>query len=158
VLETRKKRNDAARLLRRKVDELFDGYISPKIIIVGDFNDQPTDKSMYDFLGAKRLDEEPIDSNLYNLSYFWGGEKKGTLKYQMQWSVFDQIIVSGTLLNTKYGLRAELENASRIDFPFLLERDEKYGGVKPKRTFYGYSYLGGFSDHLPVLLKLVEVD
>ena len=158
VLETREKRNSAAMLLRQKIDVLFEEYVSPKIVIIGDFNDQPYDKSMLDFLGANKSNDTPVDNELYNLSYLWRDKKKGTLKYQMQWLVFDQIIVSGTLLNAKRGMRTDPNNATIIDFPFLLEKDEKYGGVKPKRTFYGYSYLGGFSDHLPVLLKLNNVD
>jgi hypothetical protein len=37
------------------------------------------------------------------------------------------------------------------DAPFLLEEDKKYGGMKPRRTYLGPRYLGGFSDHLPLV-------
>lgn len=158
VLETRSKRNSAAKLLRQKIDELFEMHISPKIVIVGDFNDQPWDESILKFLNANEVGEKWQDSGLYNLSFAWANENRGTLKYQLQWSVFDQIIVSGTLLNSTNGISVKPENASIIDFPFLLEKDEKYGGIKPKRTFYGFSYQGGFSDHLPVLLQLNKLD
>jgi len=156
VLETRAIRNSAAKLLRQKVDALFEMYSSPKIIILGDFNDQPTDESLRDYLKAKPVSQENAGSGLFNLSYNWGLQSTGTLKYQSQWDVFDQIIVSGTLLNSSSGFIAKPENASILNYPFLFERDERYGGLKPRRTYYGYSYLGGFSDHLPILLKLEQ--
>ena len=153
LLETRSARNNAAKLLRKKADELFEKYSSPKIIILGDFNDQPTDESLSKYLLAKKVRDVVENTDLYNLSYDWG-KTSGTLKYQSQWDVFDQIIVSGTLLNSSTGFIAKPENASILNYPFLFEPDDKYGGVKPKRTYYGFSYLGGFSDHLPVIIKL----
>lgn len=154
VLETQQGRNSAAGLLRIKVDELNKKFKSPKILIVGDFNDQPTDESILKFLKAKKIGTNILNPELYNLSYSWGDKSKGTLKYRSQWSVFDQVIVSGTLLTSKTGVRLKPENASIVELPFLLEADERYGGIKPNRTYYGYSYKGGFSDHLPVLIRL----
>jgi hypothetical protein len=55
-------------------------------------------------------------------------------------------------------LHVQPENAKILALPFLLENDKKFGGKKPFRTYYGYSYNGGFSDHLPVLLKLNSAD
>lgn len=154
LLETRGIRNTAATLLREKVDDLFETYNSPKIIILGDFNDQPTDESLKVYLYAKEVSKKVAHTDLYNLSFNWKNKFNGTLKYHAQWDVFDQIIVSGSLLNASSGLVTKLENANILNYPFLFEKDEKYGGMKPKRTYYGFSYLGGFSDHLPVLLKL----
>ena len=158
LLETKANRNAAAMLLRQKVEELYKVCNSPKIVIVGDFNDHPEDESMVKFLKANKVGVKLLDTELYNLSYNWGNEKQSTLKYKSQWSVFDQVVVSGTLLNSTDGMITKPENATIVRFPFLLEKDEKYGGVKPKRTFYGYTYKGGFSDHLPILLKLEKVD
>ncbi len=154
LLETKELRNSAATLLRQKADDLFEIYNSPKIVILGDFNDQPTDESLKNYLKAKPINQEIANSDLFNLSYNWGNQSTGTLKYHSQWSVFDQIIVSGALLNASSGFVAKPENATILNYPFLFEKDEKYGGLKPKRTYYGYSYLGGFSDHIPVLLQL----
>jgi len=158
LLETRSKRIEAAKLLRQKVDVLFEKYSSPKIIILGDFNDQPNDESLKDYLKAKKEDDAITDSNLCNLSFNWENNLNGTLKYQSQWDVFDQIIVSGALLNSSSGYVAQSGNATILNHSFLFEKDEKFGGLKPKRTYYGYSYLGGFSDHLPILLKLKKVN
>jgi hypothetical protein len=67
------------------------------------------------------------------------------------WQVFDQIIVSDFLLGGKHCFHSP--SAEIFDAPFLLEPDKKYGGVKPKRTYVGFKYQEGFSDHLPVVLR-----
>ena len=153
LLETRKKREYAALTLRRRLDSLLLGYRSPKVVVVGDFNDQPSDESVLSYLNAQPVSEKIKPDVLYNLSARWGDNEKGTLKYRAQWFVFDQIMVSGALLKSDDGLSTSPGNASVVNLPFLLEKDERYGGFKPNRTFSGYTYKGGFSDHLPVLLK-----
>jgi len=158
LLETKPERKLAAKMLKQKVDELQLDFVAPKILILGDFNDQPYDESLERVLFAEKVASKVSKTKLYNLSFDWVVEKKGTLKYQSQWSVYDQIIVSGSLLNAPTGYFTRPEYATIIDHPFLLENDEKYGGQKPKRTYYGFKYKGGFSDHLPVLLKLEKSD
>lgn len=149
VLETRPLRNAAADFLRQKVDSIM--YVQPeaKLVIMGDFNDQPTDESIAQFL-LRPGENEP----LVNLSELWQQAGSGTLKYQSQWYVFDQIIVSRALLEAKTGLCTEASQARIVRSDFLLEPDERHGGVKPFRTYIGYRYNGGFGDHLPVTLQL----
>jgi endonuclease/exonuclease/phosphatase family metal-dependent hydrolase len=154
VMETRELRNDAAKLLREKIDELFKLNKRSKIVILGDFNDQPKDESMVKYLNAKLVNDTLLNSELYNLSYTWLNADLGTLKYQSQWFVFDQIIVSGGLLSSQEGVFTKPEWASISNLPYLIERDEKYGGQKLLRTYTGFKYTGGFSDHFPVSLKI----
>ena len=158
LMETKPERNRAAAALRKKTDELYTVSKTPKIVIVGDFNDQPEDESLAEVLRANKITGNNLDSELYNLSYDWRKDEEGTLKFRSQWQVYDQIIVSGAFLNASEGLVVKAENASILRLPFLLENDEDYGGEKLRRTYYGYTYLGGFSDHLPVLLKLEITD
>lgn len=157
LLETKWMRKEAALLLRSKIDELNEKYISPKIVVVGDFNDGPEDESILRYLKAEKIEEPIINKKLYNLFYGLKQIETGTLKYQSQWFVFDQIIVSGSLLKAKSGYYTKEENARIISLPFLIEDDLKFGGKKPFRTYYGFSYNGGFSDHLPVILQLNKV-
>ena len=60
----------------------------------------------------------------------------------------DQVLCSPSLAKVK-------QKCQIGDHPFLLEDDEKYGGKKPYRTFLGPRYLGGYSDHLPLLVQFV---
>lgn len=153
-LETKSLRKTAATLLRTKINELNQKYQSPKIVILGDFNDSPEDESLSEILMAKKVEQPVAKNQLYNLFIERPRINSGTMKYQSQWFIFDQIIVSGSLLSANSGVYTKPENAKILALPFLLEEDHKFGGQKPFRTYYGFSYNGGFSDHLPVMLQL----
>jgi len=154
LLETKELRKAAATLLRTKIDELNDKYESPKIVILGDFNDNPEDEALSEVLMAGKVEHPFAENQLFNLFFDFKRIDQGTLKFQSQWFIFDQIIVSGSLLSASSGIYTNPENAKIVTLPFLLEEDKKFGGLKPFRTYSGFSYNGGFSDHLPVLLKL----
>ncbi len=157
LLESQSLRNLAAKILRNETENLQKQFSNPKIVIVGDFNDQPADESISGHFGAVEYSGNNLnleENQIYNLSFSWLNQKQGTLKYQSQWFVFDQIMVSGSLLKTGNKLFTRPEWAKIVQLPFLLEKDERYGGLKTNRTYNGFRYQGGFSDHLPVLLKL----
>ncbi len=147
LMETRPLRMKAARRLKTETRILQQKHHHPLIIITGDFNDQPQDESLLRGMGAAASSHGHPDS-LVNLSYPWKKMGKGTLKYQSQWNIFDQFIVSEALLE------AMPVSARILEAPFLLEEDEKFTGTRLRRTYLGFRYQGGFSDHLPVLLHL----
>ena len=62
------------------------------------------------------------------------------------WQSIDHILVS-------HRMRERLKGCFVNDLPFLMESDEKFGGVKPFRTYNGYRYANGFSDHLPLVAQ-----
>ena len=153
-LETVEARNCAAAILWRKVDSVVAVVPDAKIIIMGDFNDTPDAPCIRQVLGAKHLSEIQESDLLVNL--FAKAEEvgfKGTLKHKESWSVFDQIIVSKSLINNN-SLYCTSSDARIIHEPMLLTEDATYHGVKLNRTYLGPRYLGGFSDHLPVVLLL----
>lgn len=153
---TKPKRNETARILRQNVDSLFLAIQAPHIIIMGDFNDDPDDESLADVLNAQPVSPLIQAETLYNLMQnAYHSQYGGTLKHQAQWNQFDQIIVSGSLLDTTGILSVENNNAYIFDAPYLLEPDEKFMGRKPFRTYSGPRYLGGFSDHLPVFIDVM---
>jgi endonuclease/exonuclease/phosphatase family metal-dependent hydrolase len=154
LLETQSLRNLAAKTLRELYSQKLQDNKNAKIIIMGDFNDQPGDESIAEQLKAVEYSESVIGADIVNLSVNWGEAGQGTIKYRSQWSVFDQVLVSGTLLKNRHGIVTQPGLAKIVTLPFLLETDERYGGRKINRTYIGYSYNGGFSDHLPVLLRL----
>jgi len=143
----------AASFLKNYSDSLFLVRTHPNILIMGDFNDYPHNKSISEVLGAKAPSTTPDDKKLYNLLAEREKDKTfGSYKYQGEWNILDQLIVSGFLLNNKEGLFTSEKQAGICNQSFLLEKDEKYSGVKPFRTYYGMKYQGGYSDHLPVFL------
>jgi len=149
--ETEADRLLAARILRKSVDRIFQSQRKAKIVILGDFNDQPEDLSIKNGLQAKVKNQKEGIDELVNLSYSWS--PKGTLKYQQSWQVFDQVIVSGYLLSSSQ-LHCTPMDARIVELPFLFEEDERWGGKRLFRTYRGYRYTGGFSDHLPVTLTV----
>jgi predicted extracellular nuclease len=145
----------AAKILRLTVDSLSGRFKNPKIIIMGDFNDEPEDKSLKVALQAASPVENPVPQSLYNLAYRYTEKNDvGTHKYQGQWSILDQIIVSGELLVAKKGIITSINCFRIFNDPFLLETDTNFQGTEPFRTYKGPIYHGGFSDHLPVILEL----
>lgn len=140
----------AAKTLKKAVDKVLDKNPSSKIVIMGDFNDEPQNKSLKKGLHTVSHDDLNIPAELVNLSYNW---QQGTIKYHQSWSVFDQVIISDFLLHAQKW-HTDYENAKVVELPFLFENDPKYQGKKLNRTYVGFNYHGGFSDHLPILLKL----
>ncbi len=155
-LETEPLRIRAAETLRGKVKELWSKNPLAKIVIMGDLNDEVESKPVKDALQAQTETASLTPKTLYNLSARWNKERNyGSHKYQGVWSVIDHIIVSTGVLTKENGiLLAAPEDAHIFKADFLLEPDEKEGGMKPFRTNIGMKYNNGFSDHLPVYLDL----
>ncbi|MDR1859845.1 MAG: endonuclease [Bacteroidales bacterium] len=139
-------RKIAANVLRNHVLQMQNNFRNPKIVIMGDFNDEPQNHSIRDVLLQ--------GSGLVNLSANWA--PAGTLKYRQRWQIFDQIIISQTLLDADAALHTTPKQASIVNKDFLLEADPKYKGQRLYRTYIGYKYYGGISDHLPVRLELTN--
>ena len=158
-LETVGSRSCSAAILRSKVDSIIaaapEGY-QPKVIMMGDLNDCPTDPSVYDVLRARHPSEmeEGCLINLFGKNDGLGFE--GTLKHQADWQIFDQIIVTEGVMNDRGGLHYQEGSARIFHADFMLEDDETYHGKKLFRTYIGPRYFGGFSDHLPVYVDLVR--
>jgi len=147
-------RKDAARLLRNKTDSLFCTRQQASVVIMGDFNDHPNDKSLSCILEAQMLSDKPNERELYNLFYHRIKDTDfGTYKFQGQWEVLDQFIVSGNLLLANSSVSVKNNEATIFNADFLLEEDKR-GEKRPYRTHMGPVYKGGFSDHLPIFIDL----
>ena len=152
-------REFAAAICKKAVDSLYALNSNTKIIIMGDLNDDPTDKSTRVVLDAKKEQKDVKPYGLFNT--MWGYYEKGigTLCYQNQWSLFDQIIISYPLLGkstidegnrTLKFYRSEIFNRE-----FLCEKAGRYKGY-PLRTFASNMFVNGYSDHFPVVLYLIK--
>ena len=153
-LESEDRRVFVASAVRQKVDSLMNAVIAPKIVIMGDFNDYPTNSSITDVLRALPLTEEISGKGLYNLAFGLQEKGKGSHKFGGEWGMLDQIIVSGSLLNPGNKIFTTQEDMHVFDADFLLEDDYTNLGKMPKRTYVGMKYQGGFADHLPVFVDL----
>ncbi len=138
--------------MRHQIDSLLSINPESSIVVAGDFNDPPEAESLTKYLKAKFLKDSIKPGEMYNLSHHWKQLPYGSYKYQGIWQIFDQLIVSGNLLFNNKALYTSPNDAYIMLTPFLVTEDEKYTGSKPFRTYSGYRYLGGFSDHLPVIL------
>lgn len=115
--------------------ELCDSLGNEHIIAMGDFNDTP-DASSFGI----------IDGTLENLGRTLHEKGEGTIRYEGKWDLIDMFLISPALKD-----KAEME-VCRI--PFLMTWEKKHPGEKPLRTYSGPRYIGGVSDHCPVILKL----
>lgn len=145
-------RCQAAIVTRHIVDSLLTAEPTAKIVILGDFNDNPDDESTRYVLRASEKMEQAQESGLYNVTWNFWTKGIGTICYQNQWSLFDQVIISRGLLGRQAGdLRYESMEIFNRDF--LIQKEGKYKGY-PFRTFSGNRFQNGYSDHFPVVLYL----
>ena len=81
-------------------------------------------------------------------------QNQGTHKHEDFWGCLDQLIVSESLMDQQQRCHIEEKRAVIFKADFMVVPDEKYGGEKVFRTFFGPRYIGGYADHLPVFLWL----
>jgi hypothetical protein len=147
-------RNAAADLCRSTVDSIQKHQPEAGIIIMGDFNDDPINESLMDHLKTVTQAENMKKGELYNPMWMLFKEGAGSLPYKGKWNLFDQIIVSSSLVeNTKK--RYCFFKAGVMKSQILLEQEGQYAGY-PFRSYAGSTYLGGYSDHLPAYIYLVR--
>lgn len=129
-----------------------------KLLIMGDMNDDPCDSSMAVALGAKREMAEVEADGLYNPWWKIHDTGTGTLYYRGNWNLFDQILLSSSLLNQKGKKRPKtlkLHDAQIFRRDYLIQQDGPFKGA-PLRTHAGGRWLNGYSDHLPTVVYLVK--
>ena len=130
--ESEWKRQAAKKVLQRAVDSVFAVDPTAKIIVMGDMNSSPKE----DITGLKNR------MRGYGLSV----TGYGTHKHDGRWTCLDQFYTSPAL--------DSLSSVRIYDAEWIQEPDETHMGLKPKRTYKGFTWQNGFSDHLPVILDL----
>lgn len=147
-------RNQAGEICKSICDSLYKADANNKVIIMGDLNDDPNSPSVKKFLQAKSKKEQVFKGNLYNPLCEFYKKGIGTTAWRDAWSLFDQIIISHSLMNKK-NKGYKFYKAEVFREPWLLQKSGQYEGY-PFRTFVGDRYQGGYSDHLPVLIYLIK--
>ena len=141
--ETENKRMAASNKVIEIIDRLNTQNEQAKIIVIGDFNDDPTNNSITHLVKTQDL-FNPMETLL---SY-----SRGSTSHNFKWNLFDQIIFTKTFFNTAPNT-FRFEQANIFDDDFLKLFNGKYKG-KPFRTYVGKKYKGGYSDHFPVYATL----
>lgn len=144
----------AAGVCRHLADSLQALDPNVKIVIMGDLNDDPDNKSLTQVLKARRSTESLKDNELYNPMYDLYKDGNGTLAYKDSWDLFDQMVVSKGLVHKPAG-GWQLYNAHVFRQPWLLQTEGAFRGY-PFRTFVGDIFINGYSDHLPVYMFFLK--
>jgi len=128
-----------------------------KILIMGDFNDDPTNSSIKKVLQAKGKKSEINKRDLYNPYEDMFRRGFNTLKYRGKINLFDMILISSPLLDKgeKDFSSYKMFKAMIFNKRFLTNKKGKYKGY-PFRSFSNGRYTGGYSDHYPVYMYLIK--
>ena len=157
ALASEPNREAAAKMVRKVVEEIQKVDSQAAIIIMGDFNDNPSDRVPTTTLAALPYTSGSFeDLKLYNLC--WDGtpfedKEIGSYFHDGEWDMLDQIIVSGALLNGNLSVRI-MPEAEVYHPKWISKRDKRTGEMIPKRTYVGPFYQGGVSDHFPVFIEM----
>jgi endonuclease/exonuclease/phosphatase family metal-dependent hydrolase len=147
----------AADVLRKRLDEILAADPKADIVMVGDFNDEPDNKSIKDRLrAAAAKDGLPVGA-LFDTSAYIAAEKKGTFLYENEWELIDHIIISAGLLD-EAGYQWKDGSTERIVRPELMYQPPYPNAVARPSTSYTRNsfHKNGYSDHLALGCVLVE--
>lgn len=141
--KTEIKRVTCASVLKSKVDSIMALNADNKVFIMGDFNDNPDNKSLHEVMDAGRLNEGKLLSNLMFEEYDQGN---GSYFYKGDYNMLDNLLVSKSLLKSQKGFRLYEPKGFIHKADFLIYTDKK-GNKMPSRSYGGPNYYGGYSDH-----------
>lgn len=156
--ESEAREQAAAQVYKLKEDLLRKYGNDLKIVIMGDLNDDPDNRSVTRELKCVS-EPEQTKGNAHELYNPWyntlNRETTGTLTYKGKWNLFDQIIISGNLLKDNDGSQLSYTGNQIFYRDWLIQQSGRYKGA-PLRTFSGKEWLKGYSDHLPTCIYLTK--
>lgn len=148
--ESEPRRVAMAQFLKQISDSVAKANPSAQLIAMGDFNDEPSDNSLKSLSHPLSETNTPGLVNMMTTNQFKG---RGTHYYRSDKMIFDQFLVSQNLF-TQQGFYIA-ENSAQIFQPdWIMGKTDKNNTPSPLRTYLGNRYIGGYSDHLPVVLKI----
>ncbi len=140
-----KRRLWVATHLRKAVNEVMMNTAGAKIIIIGDFNDEASNRSLSHALGTLPIADNTVllPDLLYNPFLTLEKAGEGSYNYKGDWNMLDQVVFAGF---------DQTSNWKMTDYGILKEDWLLYKGEAPSKTYGGPNYYGGYSDHLPVFM------
>jgi len=147
-------RKAAALVCKNHIDSIAKITPDPKVVIMGDLNDDPVSPSVAIVLNAKGKEKDVRKGGLFNPWIELYKKGIGTVAYQDAWGLFDQILISYPWLSKDqsgwFYYRQHIFNRE-----YMVENIGKYKGY-PMRTWDGNRYRGGYSDHFPTYIVLLK--
>jgi predicted extracellular nuclease len=147
--ETEYKRLEAAKVLKNRIESIQERSPDDKVLIMGDFNDYPNNRSIVNVLEATL---QPESDEFYNLAAKLDNSEKGTHFYNEEWGMLDQMMVSNSWLTSKSGNVLKKKSVEVYKDDKVLFNHKSFGAI-PNKTYSGNKYHGGYSDHLAISLK-----
>ncbi|NPA45120.1 MAG: hypothetical protein GXO49_06275 [Chlorobi bacterium] len=151
--ETEFKRIACAETLKKEVDKILSKNKDANIIIMGDLNDEPENKSVNTVLFATNNTKHTKPHELYNLMYNKSIKEEGTNSRNYKWFMLDNLIVSQSLVDDK-DFYVENKEGEIFKDDKILYYNAKANFKVPNKTYGGKNYYGGYSDHLAVYFIL----
>ena len=141
--------------VRDHADMLRKLYPDLKVVIMGDMNDTPEDHSLADLLRARKSIFHVDEGEYFNPFWALMDEGLGTSMHNHKWVLYDNIIVSRNLLPTYEQVRGlRIMKTDSRHYGEIYKKNFMMQKGAPKRSYFGNSFQNGYSDHLPVIIKL----
>ena len=144
----------AALVTRQLMDSLRHEHPEMPVIVMGDFNDNPNNKSLKQVLQTSAVKDSIDEYQLYNPMEILYARGYGTIGYRDRWSLFDQILLNRYAVQRQPG-RFSFWKSGVYAPPYLVQSTGRYQGY-PRSTYVAGKYSGGYSDHFPVYLYLIR--
>ncbi len=143
----------AGKLNKKIIDSILQSNPKANIISMGDFNDNPSDKSVKPILNTIFKKSKIKEGQLFNPMEELYRKGYGSYRYKGKWDMIDQFLLSKNLVDNKNGLF--FLKASVFNKKYLINPSGKYEGY-PFKSFAGGKFLNGYSDHFPIYLYLAK--
>ena len=143
----------AGKLNKKIIDSILQSNPKANIISMGDFNDNPSDKSIKPILNTIFKKSKIKEGQLFNPMEELYRKGYGSYRYRDKWDMIDQFLLSKNLVDNKNGLF--FLKASVFNKKYLINPSGKYEGY-PFKSFAGGKFLNGYSDHFPIYLYLAK--
>ncbi|PBJ11413.1 endonuclease [Flavobacterium sp. ACN6] len=144
-------REAAGKLNRKIIDSLQQINPKAKVLTMGDLNDGPLNNSIKIGLGAKGKKAEVVEFGVFNPFEEMANKGMGTIAFRDSWNIFDQIIMTESLLKTDFSTFS-FWKAGIFNRPYLVQTSGQYKGYPLRNTLAE----AGFSDHFPVYIYLIK--
>lgn len=154
-------RSRGAKIIYEHSLMMMDKYPGIKIAVMGDMNDDPTDKSMDIYMHGRKDIDKVGEKDFFNPFYQMYKDGYGSLCYRGTWCIYDQVLVNYNLVNAPEGslrIRTIVKNKyyGRVyNKPFMTQQEGQYKGT-PFRTFSNGAFVGGYSDHYPTYIVVTK--